>query len=818
MSFSKISFTNAGRALQAKALAGTPLVFTKIALGSGSLNGRDPATFTSLLELKVSLSISKTTREGQQVMLEANFSNQDNNTGFYWREVGLFANDPTLGEILYCYGNAGNVAEYIQPSTSSSIEKVITLTAVVGNAQNVTAIINTAAFATKKDISAMTMSLSEVNSKLAQKAKQIDLENINAIVGGNTTGINKLNSLVDALASGAPKPVTLVNQMTDTSKAYLYQGTENGYSAGYIYFHNGNAWVIGQQYLAPDISTNIKNVTNTYLGIDTITNKLSNGNFSSLVGWTSTSDYIAASSLSVSNNTLKVTGTTTARAGARSGTGYFEVGKRYYAKIKVRVTNTQCAIIQLKQGDLKVFGQITNPVENQWYTIDGILTVDNATHSFLYFFHQYADSTTASGKEMEVQFATIIDLTTKYGAGLEPNLSEMQSIMERYDNNWFDGTVSLFLVKNIASKVETLEKNSVKSLVSESFDIFNDKTAVLNTNINYTTGAAVANASFAATNFIEVDQLTTYKVNRNDNMYSQTGNMAFYDESKKYISGQASFYENWTTPVGAKYVRFCVYYGRYNSSNFTFRDMTIVKGNTFLPIDKRNTITNTNVYSNLYGKKWVGIGDSITEENNRAYLHYHDYIKQELGLHFVNKGVSGTGYKKRDNENLAIYQRIAENDFPTDADIITIFAGINDCLFETASIGDASDTGTDTWCGCVNKAITNLQDIYTHVPLGIISPLPCAWTGISEYPNQLPGDVNSRASVFVDKLSQICKLRSIPFLDLFHTSNFRPDNSVWVATYTSCGDSPEGDGLHPNSKGHKLIYRKIMEFVKTLAA
>lgn len=195
MSFSKLSFTNAGRALQAKALAGTPLVFTKIALGSGSLNGRDPATFTSLLESKVSISISKTTREGQQVTLEANFSNQDNNTGFYWREVGLFANDPTLGEILYCYGNAGNVAEYIQPSTSSSIEKVITLTAVVGNAQNVTAIINTAAFATKKDISAMTMSLSEVNSKLAQTAKQVDLEverqrinSFTTLAEGSTTG------------------------------------------------------------------------------------------------------------------------------------------------------------------------------------------------------------------------------------------------------------------------------------------------------------------------------------------------------------------------------------------------------------------------------------------------------------------------------------------------------------------------------------------------------------------------------------------------------------------------------------------------------
>lgn len=199
MSFSKLSFTNAGRALQAKALLGTPLVFTKIALGSGSLNGRDPATFTSLLESKVSISISKITREGQQVTIEANFSNQDNKTGFYWREVGLFANDPTLGEILYCYGNAGTLAEYIQPSTSSWIEKVITLTAVVGNAQNVTATINSAAYATKKDISAVTMNLTEVSSQLAQtenkKADKVDLEtvsqqvtNLATLTEGSTTG------------------------------------------------------------------------------------------------------------------------------------------------------------------------------------------------------------------------------------------------------------------------------------------------------------------------------------------------------------------------------------------------------------------------------------------------------------------------------------------------------------------------------------------------------------------------------------------------------------------------------------------------------
>lgn len=172
MSFSKVSFTNAGRALQAKALTGTALVFTKIALGTGNLNGRDPTIFTNLIETKVSLNISKITRAEQLVTLEANFTNLDNAAGFYLREIGLFANDPILGEILYCYGNAAALAEYIPPSTSSLIEKVIKLNAVVGNAQNVSATINTSAFATKKEISDVNMSLTEVNTQLQQIANE----------------------------------------------------------------------------------------------------------------------------------------------------------------------------------------------------------------------------------------------------------------------------------------------------------------------------------------------------------------------------------------------------------------------------------------------------------------------------------------------------------------------------------------------------------------------------------------------------------------------------------------------------------------------
>ena len=70
---------------------------------------------------------------------------------------------------------------------------------------------------------------------------------------------------------------------------------------------------------------------------------------------------------------------------------------------------------------------------------------------------------------------------------------------------------------------------------------------------------------------------------------------------------------------------------------------------------------------------------------------------------------------------------------------------------------------------------------------------------------------------FVSKLIEICKKRSIPCLDLYHTSNLRP----WITEVNkkifSCGDSPNGDGLHPNHIGHRdYIAPKVKEFVKLL--
>jgi hypothetical protein len=153
MSFSTILFTEKGRALQAKALAGATLTFTKLAMGSGSLGGQSQITLPGLIDLKVNLSITAITHNTNYVTIKGNFSNADINTGFYWREIGVYAQDPDLGEILYCYGNAGSLAEYIPSVNSEIVEKVVGISVIVGDTINVTATINDAMiFATKEEI------------------------------------------------------------------------------------------------------------------------------------------------------------------------------------------------------------------------------------------------------------------------------------------------------------------------------------------------------------------------------------------------------------------------------------------------------------------------------------------------------------------------------------------------------------------------------------------------------------------------------------------------------------------------------------------
>ncbi len=158
MSFTAPVFTNAGRQLQTKGLTGTPIVFTKIGIGDGETGNQSITELEALINTVIEVDISTARRTDYSYTVGGSFTNAAMSSGFYWRELGLYAADPDYPDdrskdILYCYQNAYTLAEYIASAASSIIEKTVRIAAMVGDAENVSATIDSSTvYVTMKEL------------------------------------------------------------------------------------------------------------------------------------------------------------------------------------------------------------------------------------------------------------------------------------------------------------------------------------------------------------------------------------------------------------------------------------------------------------------------------------------------------------------------------------------------------------------------------------------------------------------------------------------------------------------------------------------
>lgn len=208
------------------------------------------------------------------------------------------------------------------------------------------------------------------------------------------------------------------------------------------------------------------------------------------------------------------------------------------------------------------------------------------------------------------------------------------------------------------------------------------------------------------------------------------------------------------------------------------------------------------------GKKWCCVGDSLTEKNIRSDLVYHDYISARTGINVTNIGHSGAGYYYR-GYSYGIRDQVGR--VPTDSDVVTIFGSGNDCYGDSAPLGDVTDTGETTVCGCINKALSILYTRFPAVNLGIITPTP--WYLKSGTRNWSPLNPGNIMELYCEALVEICKRNSVPCLDLYHMSNLRPYDAGYRALMYS---KDEGNGVHPNEQGHFLIAARFQAFLETL--
>lgn len=144
--------TNKGKTLQGKVEAGKcKLELTKMKIGSGILeDGRDLEGLIELIHSEQEIGLSEIeTMDTGECVVHATLSNINVKTGFYVRELGLYATDPDEGEILYAITTDSN-PDYIQAyGGTTTISYDIALTIIVDNATHTAANIDPEGLVTK---------------------------------------------------------------------------------------------------------------------------------------------------------------------------------------------------------------------------------------------------------------------------------------------------------------------------------------------------------------------------------------------------------------------------------------------------------------------------------------------------------------------------------------------------------------------------------------------------------------------------------------------------------------------------------------------
>lgn len=155
--FPRILLTNAGKNMIAMAQLGQQLIFTKAQYGDGIVTeDENQEVFIKLKQAKLDLPIQSMKNPGNgQIEVTVLVDRTDLMQGFFGREIGLFAKIGETGtEQLFCYTNAGNLADYIpsKDDDDTPYHEFIDIEAIVGNSQNLTVIMDDTKIYVTKEI------------------------------------------------------------------------------------------------------------------------------------------------------------------------------------------------------------------------------------------------------------------------------------------------------------------------------------------------------------------------------------------------------------------------------------------------------------------------------------------------------------------------------------------------------------------------------------------------------------------------------------------------------------------------------------------
>lgn len=524
-----------------------------------------------------------------------------------------------------------------------------------------------------------------------------------------------IKDAVARLATGAPAVASTAAGMTDTSKIYVYTGTESGYTKGNWYYHDGTSWVSGGVYQSSGIETDsslsvsgaaadakvtgdaINNVV--YVGTEA-----TDSHTQVLVSPTSTElDIVTQADFDAEISDLK--------SAIDHANGITFVAGKYINNAGNEVVNSAFECTD--------FIELTGTLFNFYYSLH--LDVNGNVVSYYDDKKVFKNGVAGAGNGVQKTGITQYPDGAKYvrfahciASGGVTNPEPVVILHEMINNRFGINSVG---TDSLRSKAVTVEKSAF--IVHDPDTDYIDKTKYANGYIS-ANGIFVSNNGWRATEYIELQPETTYY---SSNLYN--GYCAFFDADKNKIAGygtNAFTTTSFTTPANTAFARFSINASWQSPGNawlYTKNERPspfryILNGVEVLDTGETSPCDFNGNEISVFNKI-LCIGDSMTEgtfNNNSGSgsqypvigkYSYPTFLQKLTGVEVTNKGhggfTSAQWYAQESSSDLSGY------------DCAIIQLGIND-------VGSYGTWGTDSetaFTNIINKLKTENKNIKIFV-------------------------------------------------------------------------------------------------------
>ena len=678
-----------------------------------------------------------------------------------------------------------------------------------------------------KDATARSSIASEITARQnadTSLSNQISSE-VTARQNADTSLSNQISALQGAV--GSPLKASTVSAMADTTKIYVYTGSESGYTNGNWYYYNGSAWVSGGVYNSVAVETD------TTLSVSGMPAD------AKATGRVRADTVVESDILELGYNGALTDVTSTLASNNIVGQQYlFPKGFVKQIDLNCASATDDGAMVILCDENMKVLFKasklitsndqtipVNQYIKRPFYVLVSCKNIKYINNNDVYStVWMGVNFTTYGGVDVGDTFAGTWNNNGRIGFGIQVVYNSVATITN--DDNQaindipkiasYDNRVLYYIDDN---NIVNSTKSSTAT-ISGCYPCFFDVTEKMRIKLLSDTTWIII-AKDASNNFVALGFQGTGIIFAS---FNANGTVNAVDWNSGYVV------ENWTN----------------NDISLIWEDdyfLSIYRnGNFFWKLDIRHTSTTivthqfgVGMYSNqsageriklLPFEETKGImlnsvnvlGDSFTDNTRDAlgtgtfyFTRWYEFARTICNIDTVNNyGFGGTCMSPYVSGDDSFYNRMQQMTLHESA--VFVLGGTNDYHFDVP-LGAIDDDTTDTFYGTLNKMCEYLKDYYYDsvvvfcTPIMRVSP---AQNKTETYPaNNQTNNNGNTLEEFANAMIKVCAKWSIPCFDAYHNSGVCPQrrNTQNYARFMN-------DGLHPNQYGHRQLGMRFGCFAK----